>query len=83
MKRLREEAIRIGDIILTTTTTSVSKAIRLATGSDISHAVVYVQHRSVIDATGEGVQARNTQRLFFEDECSIHVLRPRRDLSDD
>jgi hypothetical protein len=61
----------------------MNKAIRLATRSDISHAMVYVQHHSVIDATGEGVQARNTQRLFFEEECSIYVLRSRRDLSDD
>ena len=42
--------------------------------------MIYVQDHSVIDATAEGVQARDTQRLFFEDECAIHVLRPRSDL---
>lgn len=81
-KRLNERVIRPGDIILTTTTAAVSKAIRLTTRSDISHAMVYVEDRSVIDATGEGVHARNTQRLFFEEDCAVYVLRLRGGTSD-
>jgi len=77
LKRLNEVVLVPGDIVLTTTTTAISKTIRMATHSDISHAMVYVQDRSVIDATGEGVHARNTQRLFFEEKCSVHVLRLR------
>lgn len=83
MKKLREEALKTGDIILTTTTAAVSKAIRLATKSDISHAMIYVQDHCVIDATAEGVQARNTQRLFLEDNGSVHLLRPRHELPAD
>lgn len=75
MKRLNEAALQVGDIILTTTTAKVSKAIRVATKSDISHAMIYVERHSVIDATAEGVQARNTQRLIFDDECAVHALR--------
>ena len=75
MKRLQPLNLERGDIILTTTTASVSKAIRAGTKSDISHAMIYMQHCSVIDATSEGVQARNTQRMFFEDECTLHVFR--------
>ncbi len=82
LKRLNDAVLRPGDIVLTTTTAAVSKAIRIATGSDISHAMLCVEDRSVIDATGEGVHARNTQRLFFEDECSINVLRLRGGISD-
>lgn len=82
IKRLNNTSLKVGDIILTTATAAVSKLIRTATRSDISHAIVYVEDRSVIDATAEGVQARNTQRLFFEDECSVHVLRLRDGLSD-
>jgi len=44
--------------------------------------MVCVEDRSVIDATGEGVHARNTQRLIFEEECSVHVLRLRGNISD-
>lgn len=82
LKRLNDAVLRPGDIVLTTTAAAVSKAIRVATGSDVSHAMLCVEDRSVIDATGEGVQARNTQRLIFEDECSIHVLRLRDGMSD-
>lgn len=81
LKRLNESVLMPGDIILTTTTGLLSKGIRLATQSDISHAMVYVGDRSVIDATGEGVHARNTQRLLFEDECSVHALRLRTGIS--
>lgn len=83
MKRLNEYSLRVGDIILTTTTAAVSKTIRVATRSDISHAMVYVQAGSVIDATAEGVHARNIQRLFFEESCSIYALRLRSELSDE
>lgn len=83
LKKLNEASLKVGDIILTTTTAAVSKAIRVATRSDISHAMVYVQGHSVIDATGEGVHARNTQRLFFEDDYSVYVLRLRDGLTAD
>jgi hypothetical protein len=82
MRRLNDTVLQPGDIILTTTTAAVSKIIRVAAGSDISHAMVCVEDRSIVDATGEGVQARNTQRLFFEPSCSIHVLRVRDGMSD-
>lgn len=76
MKRLNDSLVEIGDIILTTSPWGVSKLIRAATRSDISHAMVCVADRSVIDATGEGVHARNVQRLVFDDECSVYLLRP-------
>jgi hypothetical protein len=38
LKRLNESVFRPGDIVLTTTTVAVSKVIRVATRSDISHA---------------------------------------------
>jgi hypothetical protein len=81
VKKLRDDGLLIGDIILTTTTGRQSKVIRKFTKSDISHAMICVDPCSVIDATGEGVHARNTQRLFFPDDCPIYVLRLQRALS--
>ncbi|MBX9932727.1 MAG: hypothetical protein K2Y56_14485 [Methylobacterium sp.] len=78
---MNEALLRPGDIVLTTTKSAVSTAIRRATRSDISHAMVYVEDRSVIDATDEGVQARNTQRLMIEEACPVHVLRLRTGIS--
>jgi len=77
MKRLNHDCLQQGDIILTTTTAAVSKTIRFATRSDISHAMLYVADCSVIDATNECVQSRNTQHYFLEDECAVHVMRLR------
>src|ERR1035438_2556258 len=77
MKGLNGDFLKVGDVILTATRAKVSKAVRFGIGSDISHAMVYVADHSVIDATGDGVQARNTQRLLFEDDSPVHVLRSR------
>src|SRR5882762_7688004 len=77
MRKLDEDALVVGDIILTTTNELISKGIRKFTKSDISHAMIYVDPCAVIDATGDGVHARNTQRLFFPDDCAIHVRRLR------
>lgn len=83
MKRLEMSSLVRGDIILNTTTAPVSKVIRWGTKSDISHAMICVQHGSVIDATSEGVHARNMQRLFFDNKCALHVFRPKAALSAD
>ena len=80
-EHVKMSAVVRGDIILTTTTAAVSKAIRWGTKSDISHAMICVQHGSVIDATSEGVHARNLQHLFFDDACALHVLRLRAELA--
>lgn len=82
MKKLNLSKLRIGDIILTTTTDLLSKAIRLVTNGDISHALVCVSSQSVIDSTGEGVRSRNPQRLFWEDDCAVYVRRLAGGLSD-
>jgi hypothetical protein len=81
MKKLNESQLQVGDIILTTTNRPVSIAIRTATKSDISHAMIYVQPYSIIDATRRNVQASNTQRLIYDDNCAMHVLRLRNPLS--
>ncbi len=71
MKRLNAASLKAGDVILTTTAAKISKTVRFGTGSDISHAMVYVEDHSVIHATGDGVQARNTQHLLFEDDSPV------------
>lgn len=83
MKSLDDRKLQRGDIILSTQDHYESKAIRLATKSDISHAMLYVATGSVIDSTGEGVHARSTRRMFFDDNCAIHVRRLRAGLSDE
>jgi hypothetical protein len=75
MKCLDETKLVPGDIVLSTEDHYLSKAIRAVTKSDISHAMIYVASCSIIDSTDEGVHARNTRRLFFDDNCAVHVRR--------
>lgn len=68
--------IQPGDVVLTTTLESMSQTIQKVTGSDISHAMICVGQSSVIDSTGDGVHARNLDRILLEPGCSGYVLRP-------
>lgn len=70
------QLIQPGDIVLTTTPARLSQKIRTVTGADISHAMLCVGKSSVIDSTGDGVHARNLERIFLEAGCAGHVLRP-------
>jgi hypothetical protein len=70
------DLIQLGDILLTTTPDPMSKTIRKVVGADISHAMICVGKSSVIDSTGDGVHARNLERLILESGCAAHVLRP-------
>lgn len=75
------ELIQPGDIVLTTTPERISQRIRSVIGSDISHAMICVGKSSVIDSTGDGVHARNLERLILEPGCAGHVLRPENPLT--
>ncbi len=75
--------LQVCDIVLTTSSAPQSKAIRFGINSDISHAMICVSHTSVIDSTSEGVQARNVQKIFYDDSCSVYIMRSKKVLSDD
>ena len=73
MKRIQIDSVQPGDILFTSRPGKISKMIRVATNSMVSHAMICVQHSSVIDSTSDGVQARNLQReLFNDDERAFH-----------
>lgn len=65
MKRIKSEKLQPGDIILTASRTKAGKTVRLATGGDVSHAMICVQHGSIIDSTSHGVQAWNEASRVF------------------
>ena len=84
MKKINIENLKKGDIVLTTSSKKKpSGIIRAVTNSDISHAMICVSYSSVIDSTGEGVQARNIQKISYEDSCAIYILRSKAPLSDE
>ena len=55
-------ALRPADIIVSTTAAGISRTIRFATSSVVSHAMLYAGNDNVIEAIGEGV-VRRTLRL--------------------
>ncbi|WP_197342215.1 YiiX/YebB-like N1pC/P60 family cysteine hydrolase [Ralstonia solanacearum] len=83
MKKIDYRQLQPGDILLTTSLAAESWSIRAGTKSDISHAMLYVSSTSVIDSTGDGVHARNLQKMFYDDKCAIHSLRPKNPLTVD
>jgi len=82
MKRINIEVLEPGDIVLVTSRNKKpSGLIRAVTNSDISHAMLAVEKHSIIDATSEGVQARNPQKMFYEDDLPIYILRSKIELT--
>lgn len=80
VKRIKFEALKPGDIILTASGAKLGKAIRLSTRGAVSHAMICVQRGSIIDSTSDGVQVRNLQRELFEDDEEIFVFRLKEEL---
>ena len=76
MKKIDCSKLKVGDIILSTTPGWQGNLVRRGTRSDISHAMLCVAPSSVMDSTGDGVHARNIDKMFFEDDCALYVYRP-------
>lgn len=83
MKKIDSSKLKKGDIILSTSVEYQSKIIKFFTKSDISHAMICVANSSVMDSTGEGVQARNIDKMFYDDSCAIYAYRLKEEISPD
>ena len=75
MYKFDMENIQLGDIILTAHISISSKAIRLATMGQFSHAILYVGYGSFIHSDSQGVHSNNIKRLLFENESLAEVRR--------
>jgi uncharacterized protein YycO len=76
------DQLEVGDIILSTTAAAVSGVIRFGSGSDVSHAMLYVgQGGQVVDATAAGVRLRPLADAIADATTAVAFRHP--DLSDD
>ncbi len=80
MQRIDVDRLQPGDIILTANRTKAGKLVRVVSKGVVSHAMICVQHGSIIDSTADGVQAWNLQREFFRDDEAVFVFRLRNPL---
>jgi hypothetical protein len=72
---LDHNKLKKGDIILSRRDDRTSELVRRMSNSDYSHARLYVGTQSCLDSDGLGVQAENTQRIGFDKESDVLVLR--------
>ena len=72
---LEMRKLQIGDILLTAQAGFTSKAVRLSTNSQFSHAILYVGEGSYIHSDGLGVHSNNIQRLLFQKPSHVEVRR--------
>jgi hypothetical protein len=71
------DSLEAGDIILSTTSDFVSKAIRLGSRSDVSHAMVYVgQGGQVVEAIGSGVVMRSLEEALGNATVAVAFRAP-------
>jgi hypothetical protein len=74
-------ALEIGDIIVSTSSGKASEIIRGATGSEISHAGIYVGDGLVVEAIGGGVQLTTLASALADDRYAVALRHP--DLSEE
>ncbi|WP_194745187.1 YiiX/YebB-like N1pC/P60 family cysteine hydrolase [Thermaurantiacus tibetensis] len=71
------DALRVGDIILSTTDAAISRAIRAATSGAVSHAMLYVgQGGQVIEAVGDGVRLVPLDRALQDATVAVAFRAP-------
>lgn len=73
--------LKVGDIILTSANTSLSKGVRTFTKSNYSHAMIWVGG-TLIHSDGEGVYSKNVDRLLFQSVDMVKVFRYKEYLTD-
>lgn len=71
-----ETALQMGDIIVSTTDAGVSGAIRVGTGSSVSHAALYDGNGMVIEALGHGVVAHSIATALSDDSLAVVYRAP-------
>lgn len=72
-------SLAIGDIIVSTTDAFISGAIRWASGSPVSHAMLYIGDGLVVDSTGPGVEVRTLEQALSDATLAVAFRVPNLD----
>ena len=71
-----EDALQAGDIIVSTTDHISSRGIRFGTGSQVSHAKLYIGAGQVIEAVGQGAIMRSLAESLADDTLAVAFRYP-------
>lgn len=78
MGQITESDLQKADVIVSTTSATVSGVIRAGTGSNVSHARLYIGNGEVIEAVGDGVVKTTLRAAMSAD--TVTIVYRRRDL---
>src|SRR5689334_11123626 len=65
------DLLQMADIIVSTTSATVSAVIRTGTMSAVSHAALYIGAEQVVEAIGEGVVLRDLDLSLRDDRLAV------------
>jgi N-acetylmuramoyl-L-alanine amidase/uncharacterized protein YycO len=71
-----QSALQMGDIIVSTTDHLSSRGIRFGTGSEVSHAKLYIGAGQVVEAVGQGVVLRSLDQSLADDTVAVAFRYP-------
>lgn len=71
------DALQVGDIIISTTPAPESVAIRLGTGAEVSHAILYIGDGLVVESILQGVVQRTLDEALADASLAVAVRHPR------
>jgi cell wall-associated NlpC family hydrolase len=76
--------LRKADIIISTTASKISKAIKKGIGTDYSHAILYLGNLEVLEAIGDGVTRRSWDKSIHdpEGEMTLGIALRRKNMTD-
>jgi uncharacterized protein YycO len=69
-------ALRMSDIIVSTTGDAISRGIRLATRSAVSHSMLYIGYNQVVEAIGSGVVLRSLEEAIRDAILAVAYRHP-------
>jgi uncharacterized protein YycO len=70
------DALEPGDIILSTTNDLGSRVIRAGTGSEVSHASIYVGNGQIVEALADGVGVKSVGTAISDDSVAVAFRYP-------
>jgi GH24 family phage-related lysozyme (muramidase)/uncharacterized protein YycO len=73
---ISESALDVGDIIVSTTNQRVSRLIRWATTSTVSHSMLYIGDGQVVEAIGDGVTLRSLAEALNDATVAVAFRHP-------
>jgi GH24 family phage-related lysozyme (muramidase)/uncharacterized protein YycO len=75
-RSIEQAALNCGDLIVSTGPGAISKAIRAATNSPVSHAMLYIGGGQVVEAIGEGVTLRSIEDALADATVAVAFRDP-------